>query len=541
MASLFGFEIRRKDDETEEKNLPTFAPEVQDDGAVVVAAGGSYGTYIDLMGAARTEAELVTKYREMSMHPEVERAVDDIVNEAIVFEDNKKPIEIDLDDVKLSPNIKKLITQEFDNVLKLMDFNRHGFDLFRRWYVDGRMYYHMIIDVTKPNEGIKELRYVDPRKLRKVREISRKREKNSQSAVTQIQTHQEYFVYNERGFANKAGDPTTSNAVQGVKIAPDSIIHATSGLLDAGSTLVLSHLHKAIKPLNQLRALEDATIVYRISRAPERRIFYIDVGNLPKMKAEQYLRDMMTRHKNKVVYDASTGEVRDDRKFMTMMEDYWFPRRDGSRGTEIQTLPGGQNLGQLEDVEYFQRVLYSSLSVPSTRLQSESTFNFGQDEAISRDEIKFSKFIDRLRLRFNHVFLSALEKHLILKNILTEEDWKSIADVIRFEYANDNYFEQQKASSLLRNRMATLQQMDQFVGRYYSNEWIRKNVLYQSDEDMEEMDEQMMAEQENPLYQPKTDEMGNPLPAGKAPSAGMTASGPGGGGFSSTGPTEQFN
>ena len=539
--NLFGFEIIRKTDPAEEQaKQPAFAPEIKDDGAVVVAAGGAYGTYIDLQGAARTEAELVTKYREMSMHPEVERASDDIVNEAIVVEDKTKIVQVNLDDTKLSTNIKKLITQEFENVLDLLDFNKSAYDIFKRWYVDGRMYYHVIIDVTKPGDGIKELRYIDPRKLRKIREVKRKRDGKSQ--VTQTETVQEYFIYNEKGFQNKAGEVGTATAVQGLKIAPDSIVHVTSGLLDPMNSVVLGHLHKAIKPLNQLRALEDATIVYRISRAPERRIFYIDVGNLPKMKAEQYLRDMMTRHKNKVVYDSSTGEIRDDRKFMTMLEDYWLPRRDGSRGTEITTLPAGQNLGELADVEYFQKKLYESLNVPSSRLQQDGAFIFGQDQEISRDEIKFTKYIERLRMRFNHLFLGALQKQLVLKNVLTEEDWDLIETHIKFDYTQDNYFEQQKTTSVLKDRLSTLDQIIPHIGKFYSNEWVRKHVLYQSDEEIEEMDEQNMAEQDNPMYQqPGVDENGNPVQGGNAPPGMNTAQGPGGGGFGSTAPTEQAN
>ncbi len=539
MANLFGFEIRRKvDPEEEQKKQPTFAPEVTDDGAVVVAAGGAYGTYIDLQGAARTEAELVTKYREMSMHPEVERALDDVVNEAIVSDPNQDIVSINLDDVNLSPSIKKLITNEFDSVLKLLNFEKSAFDLFRRWYIDGRMYYHTVIDVTKPSDGIKELRYIDPRKLRKVREVTKKRNKNS--ATSQTETVQEYFIYNEKGFQNKAGEVGTASSVQGLKIALDSIVHVTSGLTDPNSTLVLSHLHKAIKPLNQLRALEDATIIYRISRAPERRIFYIDVGNLPKMKAEQYLRDMMTRHKNKVVYDSSTGEIRDDRKFMTMLEDYWFPRREGSRGTEITTLPAGQNLGQLDDVEYFQKKLYESLGVPVTRLQPEGTFNFGQDAQISRDEMKFAKFVERVRVRFNHLFLGALSKQLILKNVMTIEDWELIENDITFNYAKDNFFEEQKNTFILRDRLMTVQSMDPYIGKYYSNEWVRKHVLYQTEEEMEEMDEQIVAEQENPIYQQQVDQNGNPIQGGQSP-AGMAPQGPQPGGVSSVAPGDQNN
>lgn len=540
MANLFGFEIRRVTDPIEvQEKQPAFAPEIKDDGAVVVAAGGAYGTYIDLQGAARTEAELVTKYREMAMHPEVERAVDDILNEAIIVEEKEKIVQINLDDTKLSTNIKKKVTEEFENILTLLDFNKSAFDIFRRWYVDGRMYYHVIIDITQPGDGIKEMRYIDPRKLRKIREVKRKRDSKSQ--VTQTQTVQEYFIYNEKGFQNKAGEVGTATAVQGLKISSDSIVHITSGVLDPMNSVVLSHLHKAIKPLNQLRALEDATVIYRISRAPERRIFYIDVGNLPKMKAEQYLRDMMTRHKNKVVYDASTGEIRDDRKFMTMLEDYWLPRRDGSRGTEITTLPAGQNLGKLEDVEYFQKKLYESLNVPVTRLEQDGSFIFGQGQEISRDEIKFTKFIDRVRMRFNHLFLDSLKRQLILKNIITEDDWELFETHIKFDYTKDNYFEQQKQSSVMTDKINLVTQMQPFIGKYYSNEWVRKHILQQSDEEIEEMDEQNMAEQENPLYQSATDEMGNPVAGGNAPPGTSTPQGAAGGGFGGTAPTEQAN
>ena len=540
MANLFGFEIRRVTDPIEvQEKQPAFAPENKDDGAVVVAAGGAYGTYIDLQGAARTEAELVTKYREMAMHPEVERAVDDILNEAIIVEEKEKIVQINLDDTKLSTNIKKKITEEFENVLTLLDFNKSAFDIFRRWYVDGRMYYHVIIDITQPGDGIKEMRYIDPRKLRKIREVKRKRDSKSQ--VTQTQTVQEYFIYNEKGFQNKAGEIGTATAVQGLKISSDSIVHITSGVLDPMNSVVLSHLHKAIKPLNQLRALEDATVIYRISRAPERRIFYIDVGNLPKMKAEQYLRDMMTRHKNKVVYDASTGEIRDDRKFMTMLEDYWLPRRDGSRGTEITTLPAGQNLGKLEDVEYFQKKLYESLNVPVTRLEQDGSFIFGQGQEISRDEIKFTKFIDRVRMRFNHLFLDSLRRQLILKNIITDDDWNLFETHIKFDYTKDNYFEQQKQSSVMTDRVNLVTQMQPLIGKYYSNEWVRKHILQQSDEEIEEMDEQNMAEQENPLYQSATDEMGNPVAGGNAPPGTSIPQGAAGGGFGGTAPTEQAN
>lgn len=499
MARLFGFEIRRGGQEQEQQNQPTFAPEVNDDGAVVVAAGGAYGTYIDLQGSAKTEAELVTKYREMAQHPEVETAIDDIVNEAIVQDDTKPIVQINLDKTPLSENIKKMISTEFDNILELLDFNQNAYELFRRWYVDGRSYYHVVIDVTSPRDGIKELRYVDPRKIRKIRETKRKRDPKTDA--TQVATSQEYYIYNERGFQNKVTDPNSSTSTSGLKIAADSIVHVTSGLVNPDSTAVLSYLHKAIKPLNQLRSLEDAAVIYRITRAPERRIFYIDVGNLPKMKAEQYLRDMMTRHKNKVVYDAATGDIRDDRKFMTMLEDYWLPRREGTRGTEITTLPAGQQLGEMGDIEYFQELLLRALNVPASRLQKDATFNFGQDQSINRDEVKFAKFVDRLRLRFNQIFLQTLKTQLRLKGVLTEADWEMIASKIKFDYAKDNFYEEQKNLTVMQQRLALVQQMQPYAGSYYSHEYIRHNVLFQSEEEMEEMDEQMLAERENPLYQ----------------------------------------
>lgn len=500
MANIFGFEIRRRGEEQEQVNQPTFAPEANDDGSIVVAAGGSYGTYIDLQGSARTEAELVTKYREISQHPEVETAIDDIVNEAIVQDSDRPIIQIDLERTKLSSAIKKMISDEFQTILELLEFNQNAYELFRRWYIDGRMYYHLVIDVTNPREGIKELRYIDPRKIRKVRETSRKRDKNTDT--TQVKTAQEYYIYNERGFQNKVTDPNSQTATSGLKIAADSIVHVTSGMINPDSTAVLSYLHKAIKPLNQLRALEDAAVIYRITRAPERRIFYIDVGNLPKMKAEQYLRDMMTRHKNKVVYDAASGEIRDDRKFMTMLEDYWLPRREGTRGTEITTLPAGQQLGEMGDIEYFQEVLLRALNVPASRLQKDATFSFGADQSINRDEVKFAKFVDRLRLRFNHLFLNALKQQLRLKGVLTEKDWDEISQNIKFNYAKDNFYEEQKNLTVMQQRIALAQSMTQFVGKYYSNDWMRKHVFMQQEDDIETMDEEIIAERENPIYSP---------------------------------------
>jgi hypothetical protein len=503
---LFGFEIRKKSQEQEQQTQPSFAPKIEEDGAVVVAAGGVYGTYVDLEGSVKTEAELIDRYREMSSHPEVDGAIDDIVNDAITVNEDRKIVDLNLDDTKLSAAIKKTIDQEFQNILEMLNFSTQAYDIFRRWYIDGRLYYHAIIDVENPSDGIKEIRYLDARKIRKVREVTKK--KRPGVPIPVADTIQEYFIYNDKGFKTATGF-TNSGSATGVKIAKDSILHVTSGLLDSSSTTVLSHLHKAIKPLNQLRTLEDATVIYRISRAPERRIFYIDVGNLPKMKAEQYLRDMMARHKNKVVYDSQTGELRDDRKFMTMLEDYWLPRREGSRGTEITTLPAGQNLGELQDVEYFQRKLFQALNVPVTRLEKDNTFTLGESNQISRDEIKFSKFIDRLRSKFNFLFLSALEKQLILKGVMTKDEWKELSSKIRFDYSTDNHFEEMKNAEILRTRAQTLQLLEPFAGKYFSHTWIRKNVLMQSDKEIEEHDQEIADEQDMDQYQDMDQFMAN--------------------------------
>jgi hypothetical protein len=517
MAELFGFEIRRKGQtqSQEEEKLQTFAPKQEDDGALVVASGGAYGTYVDLEGSARTEAELVTKYRDMMQHPEVESAVDDVVNEAIVVERGVNTVEINLDQTKISANIKKMISDEFDNILKLLNFNTQPYEVFKNWYVDGRCYYHVIIDPEDLKGGIKELRLIDPRKIRKVREIKKKKNQIApNSKIDTTKTVNEYYIYNDKGFASLNNSLSQTVGASGLKIAKDSIVHCTSGLLDTNSTLVLSYLHKAIKPLNQLRALEDATVIYRISRAPERRIFYIDVGNLPKMKAEQYLRDMMVRHKNKLVYDSTTGEIRDDRKFMTMLEDYWLPRREGNRGTEITTLPAGQNLGEMDDVLYFQKKLYRSLLVPETRLNQDATFSMGRETEITREEIKFSKLVDRLRTRFCQLFVKTLEKQLILKQVLTMDDWKEIGPMISFDFARDNYFAQLKEMQILNERMTAFTNMQPIVGKYVSNTWVRKHILLQSDDEIEQMDKEIAEEETIPQYSSEGDggDVGNPNP-----------------------------
>lgn len=492
MAELFGFEIKRKNQQ-EIDNTPSFAPKIDEEGGIAVSGAGAYGTYVDMAGAIRNEAELVTKYREMALHPEVDSAIDDVVNETIVLDTDNDIVNINLDNVEYSDTIKKVITDEFNNTLDLLGWSYQAYDVFRRWYIDGRLYYHAIINVEKPDEGIQELRYIDPRKIRKVKEVKKK--KDQRSGIVTENGGPEYYIYNDKGFHNnKAGVTNGYSPTSGVKVAKDSIVHCTSGVMDVNSSMVLSYLHKAIKPLNQLRTLEDATVIYRISRAPERRIFYIDVGNLPKMKAEQYMRDIMTKFKNKLVYDSTTGEIRDDRKFMTMLEDFWLPRRDGGKGTEITTLPPGQNLGELDDVLYFQKKLYKSLNVPISRLESETGFNLGRATEISRDEVKFAKFIDRLRTRFSQLFIKVLEKQLILKGIMTTEEWKEISNDIKFDFARDNFFAELRDSEILQQRLQSLSNIENYVGKYYSNEYVRKNILMQTDEEIKEIDAQIEAE-----------------------------------------------
>ena len=490
---LFGFEIKKK--ATDVVEIPSFSPVESDDGALTVSAGGAYGTYLDLEGSAKNEAEIVAKYREMSLQPECEQAIDEIVNEAIVKDGNKAIVDInldDLDDINVPEKIKAMISDEWNTVSELFNFNNYGYEIFRRWYIDGRMYYHIMIDETNPRLGIQELRYIDPRKIRKVRNMRRERRGNIFVNVIAG----EFYMYTERGFR---GSSMTGMENQGLRIAKDSIVQITSGLTDKDNKMVLGFLHKAIKPMNQVRMLEDATVIYRISRAPERRIFYIDVGSLPKMKAEQYVKDMMTRHKNRLVYDATTGDVRDDRKFMTMIEDYWLPRREGGRGTEISTLPSGQNLGELSDVRYFEKKLYKSLNVPMSRLDSESAgFGLGRSAEITQDELKFQKFIARLRLRFSQLFLDTLEKQLILKGILTLEDWSEYKNKILFNFNTDNYFAELKDAEILRERIATLQQVQPYIGMFYSQEWVKKNILQQSDDDITAMVKQMSGEEPMP-------------------------------------------
>ncbi len=514
MVQLFGFEISRKKTKqdgasTQEPNK-SFALPQNDDGAVTIQSGAYYGTYVDLDGVVRNEIELITRYREMSMQPELETAIDEIVNESIVNNSKDKAVEIDLDDLKQPEAVKKKIREEFDTVLKLLNFGNMGHEIFRRWYIDGRMFYHVIIDDASPAKGITELRYIDPRRIRKIREIQKT--KDPRTTIDVISKINEYYLYNERGIIG-------AHSNLGAKIAIDAIINVNSGLMDSKRAMVLSYLHKAIKPLNNLRMIEDATVIYRLSRAPERRIFYIDVGNMPTIKAEQYLKDIMTKYRNKLVYDSTTGEIKDDRKHLSMLEDFWLPRREGGKGTEITTLPGGQNLGELEDVKYFERKLYKALGVPIGRLEQQPGGGIlGRSTEITRDELKFAKFIDRLRNKFATLFDDVLRVQLVMKRICTEEEWKEFKEDVYYDFKKDNNFDELKESELLMNRIATLQAIDPYVGRYYSMQWVRKNVLMMDDDEIEEIqseidDEQSAAtptdESGNPI---PTDEMGNPLP-----------------------------
>ena len=497
---LFGFQFSRKVPQQQE-SIPAFTPGETDDGAVQVAAGGSYGTYLDLDGTVRTEAELVSKYREMALQPECDSAVDEIVNESFSI-DEETIVDINLDKVNISENIKKIMRDEFQNCLKILDFNKHAYDIYRRWYIDGRLYYHVLVDENNQKDGIKEVRYIDPRKIRKIREIARKRiAAGSTGAGDAVITKvvNEYYIYNEKGFnyGGRTSGPTTT----GLKIAKDSILHITSGLTDTNGTMVLSYMHKGIKALNQLRTLEDALVIYRLARAPERRIWYIDVGNLPKMKAEQYVRDIMVKHKNRLIYDASTGELRDDRKFMSMLEDYWLPRREGGRGTEVSTLPGGQTLGQMDDVLYFQKKFLQTLNVPVSRLNSDALFSIGRATEITRDELKFARFVLRLRFKFSQLFIKILEKQLILKGIMTLEDYQNIISDIKFDYSKDNYFTELKRHEIEETRINLARNFQDMVGKYYSHDWVRRNILQQTDEEIELMDSQI--NKENNSQQPR--------------------------------------
>lgn len=490
--SLFGFNFTRNKDQ-DDSSEQSFSPPPNDDGALTITSAAYYGTYVDMDGTAKNEVELISRYREMAMQPEIESALDDIVNEAISQDDDGRITEIVLDSLKQPEKIKKAIRDEFEIILRLLNYKNMAQDIFRRYYIDGKMYYHIIVDKDNPTAGIKELRYIDPRKLRKVREI--KKRKDERTGVDIMNTINEYYIFND-----KVVSGTASNyGPIGVRITTDSIINVVSGLMDSRRSVVLSYLHKAIKPLNQLRMIEDATVIYRISRAPERRIFYIDVGNLPKLKAEQYLRDIMAKYKNKLVYDANTGEIRDDRKFMSMMEDFWLPRREGGKGTEITTLPGGQNLGELEDVKYFEKKLYKALNVPVSRLEPSQGFSLGRISEVTRDELKFAKFIDRMRNKFSDIFNQALRAQCILKGICTVEEWEEFKEHIHYDFIMDNNFSEMKNAELMKERLGLLSQVDPYTGRYYSQAWIQRNVLCLNDVDITAMQKEIDQEKQDGL------------------------------------------
>jgi len=497
---LFGYKIGKDDAEADQ--LKSFVPPTDDDASVAISGGGVYGTYMDLEGQIRTDADLIKKYREMALQPECDAAIEDIVNESLVFEDGDYPVQIILDKLEQPESIKKKIRDEYHYIMKLLDFNNQGYDIFRRWYVDGRLYYHMVIDEKNPRSGLKEVRYIDPRKIRKVRE--NKRSDNRPGTADVAQRFHEYFIYSDKGFARDGS--------QGIKIAVDSVCYTNSGITDKDGKVIVSHLHKAIKPLNQLRMLEDATVIYRISRAPERRIFYIDVGNLPKMKAEQYLREIMQKYKNKLVYDAQTGEIRDDRRFQTMLEDFWLPRREGGKGTEITTLQGGQNLGEIDDVLYFQKKMFKSLNVPVSRLESDNGFSLGRASEISRDELKFGKFISRLRLRFSHLFDKMLETQLLLKGVCTRKEWDQMKEEISYDYQSDSHFSELKNAELMKDRLSILSDIDGYVGKYFSINYIRSNILHQSEEDIKKMDKEMQEDKANMDEEPVAEDLPPPPP-----------------------------
>ena len=482
-SRLFGYSLERA------KAAPKGASFVQpysDDAATPIVGGGYFGQYVDIDGYVKNEWELIMRYRDMSLHPECDSAIDDIVNEAINGGMDDVPVEVELSNLKVSDALKKRIREEFHNVLELLDFDKKSYDIFRRWYIDGRVFYHKVVDLKNPSLGILELRFIDPRKIRKVIEYEDPKERTVAGSITDeaiTRKSIEYYVYNPKGLR---GYDTS-----GIKVAPDAICYAHSGLLDMNRNMVLGYMHKAIKALNQLRMIEDSLVIYRLSRAPERRIFYIDVGNLPKQKAEQYLREVMSRYRNKLVYDASTGEIKDDRKFMSMLEDFWLPRREGGRGTEITTLPGGQNLGELEDVKYFQKKLYRSLNVPESRLENENTFNIGRSAEISRDELKFQKFITRLRKKFSDLFLDLLKTQCVLKGICSLDDWEQMKQHIQFNYVADNHFSELKENEMLNDRLALVNQMDIYVGKYFSLDYIRRQILKQTEVEIAEIDKQI--------------------------------------------------
>ena len=487
MAELFGYEIKRKKESDKAKS---FVAPSDEEGTLDIAGGaGFFGQYLSYDKAARNEYDLIRKYRTTAENPECDQAIEDIINEAIIADELDLSVKLNLDWVPLSMGIKKKMVEEFNEILTLLQWKKKGHDIFRRWYVDGRIFYHKLIDESSKRKGITEVRYIDPKFIKKVREVNKVKQPNQPALVKQVK---EWYLYNETGVYPVMGTSTSGQGGEGIRISPDAIAYVTSGIYNATTNQVYGHLQKAIKPTNQLRMIEDSVVIYRISRAPERRIFYIDVGNLPKPKAEAYLKDVMTRYRNKLVYDASTGEVKDDRNQMSMLEDFWLPRREGGRGTEITTLGGGQNLGELEDVKYFQKKLYKSLNIPISRLEDAGGgFNLGRSTEITRDEIKFSKFIQRLRKKFGELFQDLLKTQMILKGIITDEDWTTIKEYIIYDFQDDNHFQELKDMEILKERIQALNDVNEFVGTYYSVEYIRRYILRQSDTEIEEIDKQI--------------------------------------------------
>ena len=525
MAKLFGFSIEDKEEKS--KSIVSPVPPTDEDGVDYFIQSGFYGQYVDIEGVYRTEFDLMRRYREMALHPECDAAIEDVVNEAIVSDLYDSPVEIELSNLNASDKLKQVMRDEFKSIKEMMDFDRKCHEIFRNWYVDGRLYYLKVIDIKNPQEGIKELRYIDPMKMKHVRQEQKTSGKNGEPIANRLNANanltnselsysdiEEYFIYSPT--PNYPMGSLSGASKGSLKIAKDSITYCTSGLVDRNKGTVLSYLHKAIKALNQLRMIEDSLVIYRLSRAPERRIFYIDVGNLPKVKAEQYLKEVMSRYRNKLVYDAQTGEIRDDRKYMAMLEDFWLPRREGGRGTEITTLPGGQNLGELSDIEYFQKKLYRALGVPESRIAGGGDgFNLGRSSEILRDELKFSKFVGRLRKRFAQMFNDMLRTQLLLKNIVSPEDWERMEDHIQYDFLYDNHFSELKEAELLTNRVSLMTQIEPYLGKYYSTEYVRKKILRQTDSEIIEIDEQIQQEiSAGILPDPNApvDEMGNPLP-----------------------------
>tara|TARA_B100000886_G_scaffold44067_1_gene27039 strand:+ start:2792 stop:4483 length:1692 start_codon:yes stop_codon:yes gene_type:complete len=521
MAQLFGFSI----DDSYKKPAPSVVspvPRNNEDGADYYLASGFYGQYLDVEGVFKTEYDLIRRYREMALHPEVDSAIEDILCEAIVADQNDSPIQIDLENLKAGDRVKQIIRDEFQYIKEMLDFDKKAHEIFRNWYVDGRIYYHKVIDLEKPEEGIKELRYIDALKIKYVREQKKKGGANAIQYTpgnnpgakddpidADFEGLSEYFIYTPHSYQkNQYGSvAVTGQQKDAVKFAKDAVAYCTSGLVDRNKQTVLSYLQKAIKALNQLRMIEDSLVIYRLSRAPERRIFYIDVGNLPKAKAEQYLREVMARYRNKLTYDANTGEIRDDKKYMSMMEDFWLPRREGGRGTEISTLPGGQNLGELTDVEYFQKKLFRSLNVPESRMADNSGFSLGRSSEILRDELKFTKFVGRMRKRFSNLFHDILKTQLILKNVVTPQEWESMSDHIQYDYLYDNHFAELKEAELMQERLGLLATADPYIGKYYSVDYIRRKILRQTDEELAEQDKLIKSEKEAGIILPTEQEM----------------------------------